>query len=138
MASVPALPHPRRRQAWRWALGLTLVVLVTYVAVSLVDGLTNGASALVSANPTWPVVALVGVGAASMRARRPGTAAWMAGPLGALCYWRPPPPRAERGAAGEGWPAEATEVLGWARERAVLLGLAPGAWVADVACCYLA
>ena len=253
MATVTTRPSSRQRLL-RWAIGLALVGLVGYVAVSLVDGFSEGAQALLTAKPTWllaalaveaiaylllaaqlrrlvgpevrlgrrtsirlamilcgfgcitpaspaegmlitgtdlrrrglPVrrvtvtlgiaefvsalaivavaavnvlvaaslsdlpsggslpliaaalLALVGVGAASLFARRPGTAAWLAGVLGALCFWRPRPPLEERRAAGAAWHAEATEVLGPARNRARLLGLAAAAWLADVVCCYLA
>jgi uncharacterized membrane protein YbhN (UPF0104 family) len=253
METAPAR-HPGRRRLGRWIGALALVGLVVYVAVSLVDGFTDGAAALVTAAPTWLVaaigveavaylllaaqlrrlvgpevplggrtsmrlamilcgfgcvtpaspaegmlitgadlhrrgmrvrrvsvtlgiaefvsalavvalaalnilvaaslsdlpsggtlpliaaalLALVGVGAASLFARRPGTAAWLAGALGALCCWRPRPPLEERRAAGAAWHAEATEVLGPPHNRALLLGLAAGAWLADVVCCYLA
>jgi putative heme transporter len=253
METAPAR-HPTRRRLGRWIVGLAVVGLVVYVAVSLVDGFSQGAQALVTAKPMWlgaavaaevvaylllaaqlrrligpdvrlgrrtsmrlamilcgfgcvtpaspaegmlitgtelhrrgmPVrrvtvtlgmaeflsalamvalgavnvlvagslsdlpsggsvpligaalLALVGLGAASLFARRPGTAAWLAGVLGGLLFWRRRPPLAERRAAGAAWHAEATEVLGTPRNRALLLGLAAAAWLADVVCLDLA
>ena len=112
------------------ALGAVNVLL----AGSLSDLPSGGSLPLIAA----ALLALVGIGATSLFARRASTTAWLAGVLGALCFWRPRPPLQERRAAGAAWHAEATEVLGPARNRALLLGLAAGAWLADVVCCYLA
>lgn len=113
------------------------------VALGAVNVLVAGSLSDLPSGGSLPLVgvallALVGVGAATLFARRPSTAAWLAGVLGAVCFWRPRPSLAERRAAGAAWHAEATEVLGSGRNRALLLALAAGAWLADVVCCYLA
>ena len=84
------------------------------------------------------LVALVGLGVTNLFVQRPGTAARVAVILGALCFWRPRPSVEARRAAGMAWHAEATEVVGSAGNRLVLLTLSAGAWFADVVCCYLA
>ena len=117
------------------ALAIVALGAANVLVAGALSDLPNGAGLpLIAA----ALLALVAVGATSLFARRSSTAAWLAGVLGGLCFWRPRPPLEERRAAGEAWHAEATEVLGPARNRALLLGLAAGAWLADVVCCYLA
>lgn len=73
-----------------------------------------------------------------MFARRSTAVEWIAVVLGALCFWRPRQPVAERRAEGAAWHAEATAVVGSGRDRVVLLALAGTAWLADVVCLWLA
>jgi uncharacterized protein (TIRG00374 family) len=53
-----ALASPRRRRLLRWVLALALAGLLGYVAVALISGFADGASAIADADPAWLVVAL--------------------------------------------------------------------------------
>lgn len=53
-----ALATPRRRRLLRWVLALTLAGLLAYVAVALISGFADGASAIADADPGWLLVAV--------------------------------------------------------------------------------
>ena len=56
MAAVA--PCPRRRRLLRWVLALALAGLLGYVAVALISGFADGASAIADADPGWLLVAV--------------------------------------------------------------------------------
>ena len=53
-----ALDPPRRRRVLRWVLALGLAGLLGYVAVALISGFADGASAIADADPGWLLVAI--------------------------------------------------------------------------------
>jgi uncharacterized protein (TIRG00374 family) len=125
-------------------LGLAeLLSALAIVALSAVNVLVAGSLSDLPTGEALPLIAaalllLVGVGAVHLLTARPATAERLAVLLGGLCFWRRPPSVEDRRAAGLAWHAEAAVVAGDTSKRVVLLALAAGAWLADVACCYLA
>ena len=53
-----ALDPPRHRRVLRWVLALGLAGLLGYVAVALISGFADGASAIADADPGWLLVAV--------------------------------------------------------------------------------
>ena len=72
MAAVFA--SPRRRRLLRWVLALTLAGLLGYVAVALISGFADGASAIADADPGWLLVAVAVEAVALPPPHRPAAA----------------------------------------------------------------